>query len=291
MFCRDGSRLRDCRVRADELPMGAGALAGTTFAINRERLAKELGFARVARNSLDVTSDRDPAAELLFACSLCMIHLSRWAEDLIIYSSPGFGYVELADAYSTGSSLMPQKKNPDSLELIRGRSGSLLGNLMAMLAVMKGLPLAYDRDLQEDKAALFSGVDTTLGALEIAARVAATLRIRPERMKAMTQLGFLTATDLADELVRRGLPFADAHEQVGKLVRHCVAEGKTFQELTQEEAAQFVPGWDSDLHDVAVSAERSVERRNVTGGTAPEQVARQIARAEQLVEELQSKLK
>ncbi|MGD1103875.1 MAG: argininosuccinate lyase [Terriglobia bacterium] len=191
MFCRDGSRLRDCRVRADELPMGAGALAGTTFAINRERLARELGFARVARNSLDVTSDRDPVAELLFACALCMVHLSRWAEDLIIYSSPGFGYVELADAYSTGSSLMPQKKNPDSLELIRGRSGILLGKLMAMLAVMKGLPLAYDRDLQEDKVAMFSGVDTTRGALEIAARVAATLRIRPERMKAMTQLGFL----------------------------------------------------------------------------------------------------
>jgi len=291
MFCRDGSRLRDCRVRADELPMGAGALAGTTFAINRERLAKELGFARVARNSLDVTSDRDPVAELLFACSLCMVHLSRWAEDLIIYSSPGFGYVELADAYSTGSSLMPQKKNPDSLELIRGRSGALLGNLMSMLAVMKGLPLAYDRDLQEDKVAMFSGVDTTLGALEIAARVAATLRIRPERMKAMTQLGFLTATDLADELVRRGIPFAYAHEQVGKLVRHCAAEGKTFQDISVEEGAQFITGWDSELHDVATSMERSVARRNVTGGTAPKQVARQIARAEQLVEELRKKLK
>lgn len=291
MFCRDGSRLRDCRVRADELPMGAGALAGTTFTVNRERLAKELGFARVARNSLDVTSDRDPVAELLFACSLCMIHLSRFAEDLIIYSSPGFGYVELADAYSTGSSLMPQKKNPDSLELIRGRSGTLLGNLMSMLAVMKGLPLSYDRDLQEDKAAMFAGVDTTLGAVEIAARVAGTLRIRPERMKAMTQLGFLTATDLADELVGRGLPFADAHEQVGKLVRHCASENKTFQELSAEEAAQFIPGWDADLQDVATSMKRSVARRNVTGGTAPKQVARQIERAEQLVAELQKKLK
>ena len=291
MFCRDGSRLRDCRVRADELPMGAGALAGTTFAINRERLAKELGFARVARNSLDVTSDRDPVAELLFACSLCMLHLSRWAEDLIIYSSPGFGYVELADAYSTGSSLMPQKKNPDSLELVRGRAGILLGKLMAMLAVMKGLPLAYDRDLQEDKVAMFSGVDTTLGAIEIAAPVAATLRIRPERMKAMTQLGFLTATDLADELVRRGMPFADAHENVGKLVRFCADAGKTFQDLSADEAAQFVPGWDSDLNDVAVSMERSVARRGVTGGTAPKQVARQIARAERLVAELQQKLK
>ena len=291
MFCRDGSRMRDCRVRADELPMGAGALAGTTFAINRERLAKELGFARVARNSLDVTSDRDPVAELLFACSLCMVHLSRWAEDLIIYSSPGFGYLELADAYSTGSSLMPQKKNPDSLELIRGRSGTVMGNLMSMLAVMKGLPLCYDRDLQEDKVAMFSGVDTTLGALEIAARVAATLRIRPERMKAMTQLGFLTATDLADALVGRGLPFADAHEQVGKLVRYCSTESKTFQDLSAEEAAQFVPGWDSELHEVAISMERSLGRRNVTGGTAPKQVAHQIERAERVVEELQQKLK
>jgi len=291
MFCRDGSRLRDCRVRADELPMGAGALAGTTFAINRERSAKALGFARIARNSLDVTSDRDPVAELLFACALCMVHLSRWAEDLIIYSTPGFGYVELADAYSTGSSLMPQKKNPDSLELIRGRAGTLLGKLTGMLAVMKGLPLAYHRDLQEDKAALFSGVDTTLEALIIAGRVVATMRIHPDRMKAMTQLGFLTSTDLADELVRRGIPFADAHEQVGKLVRHCAAEGRTFQDLSAEEAGQFVPGWDSHLHAVATSIERSVARRNVTGGTAPKQVARQIARAEQFIAELQRKLK
>jgi argininosuccinate lyase len=166
-----------------------------------------------------------------------------------------------------------------------------MGNLMVMLAVMKGLPLAYDRDLQEDKAAMFSGVDTTLGALDIAARVAATLRIRPERMRAMTQLGFLTSTDLADELVRRGIPFADAHEQVGKLVRHCSAEGKTFQDLSAEEAAQFVPGWDSALHDVAISTERSVARRKVTGGTAPKQVARQVAHAEKLVGELLRKLK
>jgi argininosuccinate lyase len=290
MLCRDESRLRDCRERADELPMGAGALAGTSFAINRERLAKELGFARVARNSVDVTADRDPVAELLFACALCMVHLSRWAEDLIIYSSPGFGYVELADAYSTGSSLMPQKKNPDSLELIRGRSGSVLGNLTAMLAIMKGLPLAYGRDLQEDKGAMFSGVDTTLGALEIAARVMATLRLRPERMKAMTQFGFLTATDLADELVRRGVPFADAHERVGKLVRHCAAEGKTFHDLAMEEAAQFVPGWDAELHDIARSPEHSMARRNVTGGTAPRQVERQLARAEQVVREMRRKL-
>jgi argininosuccinate lyase len=210
---------------------------------------------------------------------------------LIVYSSPGFGYVELADAYSTGSSLMPQKKNPDSLELIRGRAGTLLGKLTGWLAVMKGLPLAYDRDLQEDKAAMFSGVDTTREALEIAARVTATLRIHPERMKAMTQFGFLTATDLADELVRRGVPFAEAHEQVGKLVRYCATEEKTFQELSKEEAKQFVPGWDSALHAVANSPERSVARRNVTGGTAPRQVARQIARAEQVIAELKRKLR
>ncbi len=290
MFDRDVSRLEDCCARADELPMGAGALAGTAFPVNRERLAQELGFARVARNSLDATSERDAVTELLFACALCMVHLSRWAEDLIIYSSPGFGYVELADAYSTGSSLMPQKKNPDSLELIRGRAGTLLGKLTGMLAVMKGLPLAYNRDLQEDKDALFAGVDATLGALTMAARVTATLRLHPERMKAMTQQGFLMATDLADELVRRGVPFAEAHERVGKLVRHCAAEGKTFQDLSAGEATKFVPAWDAKLQAVAISPERSVARRDVIGGTAPRQVARQIARAERTVAELRRKL-
>jgi argininosuccinate lyase len=186
--------------------------------------------------------------------------------------------------------MMPQKKNPDSLELIRGRAGTLLGKLTGMLAVMKGLPLAYNRDLQEDKAALFSGVDATLGALTMAACVTATLRLHPERMKAMTQQGFLTATDLADELVRRGVPFAEAHEQVGKLVRHCAAEGRTFQDLSTGEAKGFVPAWDARLQAVAISPERSVARRDVIGGTAPRQVARQIARAERTVAELQRKL-
>ena len=290
MFYRDVIRLEECRAHADELPMGAGALAGTTFAVNRERLARELGFARVARNSVDVTSDRDSVAELLFACALSMVHLSRWAEDRIIYSSPGFGYLELDDTYATGSSIMPQKKNPDSLELIRGRAGTVLGKLTGMLAVMKGLPLAYNRDLQEDKAALFSGVDTTLEALLIAGRVAATMRIHPERMQAMTELGFLTATDLADELVRRGVPFAEAHDQVGKLVRHCVEESKAFRDLSPAEAARFVPLWDAKLREAAISPERSVARRNVTGGTAPRQVATQIARAERMVKELKRKL-
>jgi argininosuccinate lyase len=290
MLGRDAGRLEDCRGRADELPMGAGALAGTSFAIDRQRLARELGFARVARNSLDVTSDRDFVAELLFACALVMTHLSRWAEDLIIYSSPGFGYVELADTYSTGSSLMPQKKNPDSLELIRGKAATVLGKLTGMLALLKGLPLAYNRDLQEDKGTLFAGVDITRDALEIAARVVRTLRLNPARMRAMTQQGFLTATDLADELVRRGAPFAEAHEQVGKLVRYAAERQKTFADLTAAEAHQFIPSWDAKLRAIAVSPERAVRRRNVVGGTAPRQVARQLVLAERALARMKRQL-
>jgi argininosuccinate lyase len=290
MFGRDVGRLEDCRARADELPMGAGALAGTSFRFDRVRLARELGFARVARNSLDATSDRDFVCELLFACALLMVHLSRLAEDLVIYCSPGFGYVELADAYSTGSSLMPQKKNPDVLELIRGKAARVLGMVTAMLALLKGLPLAYNRDLQEDKAALFDGVDTTRDALVLAARVVRTLRIHPQRMRAATAQGFLTATDLAEELVRRGVPFAEAHEQVGKLVRYCDERQKTFADLAPREARQFIPFWDGKLRAVASSPERAVRRRNVMGGTAPAQVARQQGAAERAVAELKRQL-
>lgn len=280
MLWRDTDRLRDCRNRADELPMGAGALAGTTFPINRAALARDLGFARVARNSLDVTSDRDFICELLFACSLALAHLSRLAEDFILYSSPAFGYIELSDEYSTGSSLMPQKKNADSLELIRGKAARVLGRLTSMLALLKGLPLAYNRDLQEDKAALFDGVDTTRDCMQLAARVLATLRIHPDRMRAATGLGFLTATDVADELVRRGVPFAQAHEQTGKLVSYSLSRKKTFAELEEDEARRFIPSWDRQLAQVASSPERAIERRNVIGGTAKRQVARQIAARE-----------
>ena len=290
MFWRDFTRLDDCLKRADELPLGAGALAGTTFPISRARLARELGFARVARNSLDVTSDRDFVAELIFACALIMLHLSRWAEDLIIYSSPGFGYVELADAYATGSSLMPQKKNPDSLELIRGKAATVVGKLTGLLALLKGLPLAYDRDLQEDKGALFGAVDTAHLSLLLAARVTRTLRVHPQRMQAMTHQGFLTATDLADELVRRGVPFAEAHEQVGKLVRHCCDHAKTFKDLSPSEARQIIPAWDAKLRAIANSPELSVARRKGVGGTAPSQVFRQIAAAEQLLAQLERRV-
>ncbi len=291
MLLRDFERLEECRKRADELPMGAGALAGTPFPLDRRALARELGFARVARNSLDVTSDRDFVAELVFACSLILAHLSRLAEDLIIFSSPHFGFVELDDAYSTGSSLMPQKKNPDALELIRGKAARLTGSLAGMLALLKGLPLAYNRDLQEDKAALFQGVDTARDALEIAAGVVRTLRIHPERMKAATAEGFLTATDLADELVRRGVPFAEAHRRVGKLVQYAARGKKAFRDLSAEEARRFLPAWDAKLRAVATSPETALRRRNVVGGTAPAQVARQLARAERDVRGLKRGLR
>ncbi len=290
MLSRDISRFEDCRERADELPLGAGALAGASFPLDRSRLAKELGFARVARNSLDVTSDRDFVCELLFAGALTLTHLSRLAEDLIIYSSPGFGYVELADAYSTGSSLMPQKKNPDSLELIRGKAATILGKVTGMLALLKGLPLAYNRDLQEDKAALFDAIDATRDALEISARVVHTLRIYPDRMKAATDQGFLTATDLAEELARRGVPFAQAHTRVGRLVRYCADRQKTFADLTDAEAQHFIPPWDAGLRSIALSPLIAVSRRNVVGGTSPNQVVRQVRAAERAVAELKRKM-
>lgn len=283
MSLRDWARLEDCRKRADELPMGAGALAGTSFPIDRGRLARALGFARVCQNSLDATSDRDFFAELLFACALALTHLSRLAEDLIIFSSSRFGFVELADAYSTGSSLMPQKKNPDALELARGKSARVLGRLAGVLALLKGLPLAYNRDLQEDKPAVFEGVETTREVTEIVARVVATLRVREDKMRSATEEGYLTATDLAEELVRRGTPFAEAHEQVGRLARFASERGKTFGVISPEEARRLVPAWDARLQSLAASPWESVRRKKVVGGTAPGQVSRQLQRAERTI--------
>jgi len=280
MFCRDWGRLEDCCGRADELPMGAGSLAGASFPIDRARLARELGFARVAQNSLDATSDRDSICELLFVCALTLLHLSRLAEDLVIFSSPAFGFVELADAYSTGSSLMPQKRNPDAMELIRGKAARVLGRLTGILTLLKGLPMGYNRDLQEDKAGLFDAVDTARDSLRLAARVVATLRVHPERMRAATARGYITATDVADELVRRGVPFAEAHHQVGMLVRRCVDSGKTFAGLSPAEVQECIPSWDATLREIAAASGKNVRRKNVLGGTAPVQVARQIRRAE-----------
>jgi argininosuccinate lyase len=286
MLMRDTARLRECYARVDELPMGTGALAGAAFPIDRERLARELGFARVARNSLDVTSDRDFVCDLLFACSLIMVHLSRLSEDFIIYSTPALGFVELHDAYATGSSLMPQKKNADTLELIRGKSARVLAGLTNILSLLKGLPLAYDRDLQEDKGVLFDAVDTTSDCLVLAGRVVATLRVRADKMKVATAQGFLTATEIADALVLRGVAFAQAHEQVGKLVKYCVDENRTFANLTLQEGRRLIPSWDQALVRTAVSAELSVRRKNAVGGTSPAQVARQLANAKRALTRL-----
>ncbi len=290
MLMRDVSRLQECYRRADELPMGAGALAGTAYPIDRLRLARELGFARAARNSLDVTSDRDFVCDVLFACSLVLVHLSRLAEDLIIYSTPPFGFVELDDAYATGSSLMPQKKNADALELVRGKAARVAGGLASMLMLLKGLPLAYDRDLQEDKKTLFDAVDTASDCLVLAGRVVESLRVHPDRMKAATAQGFLTATEVADALVHQGIPFAQAHEQVGKLVKYCVDRNKSFADVTEEEARRFIPAWNKSIAMVAVSPELSVQKKNVIGGTAPVQVARQLASADRRLARLKHDL-
>jgi argininosuccinate lyase len=290
MLARDVRRLQDCLDRVDELPMGAGALAGAAFPIDRTRLARELGFARVACNSLDVTSDRDFVCDLLFACSLILVHLSRLSEDFIIYSTPALGFVELHDAYTTGSSLMPQKKNADTLELIRGKAARVLGGLTQMLSLLKGLPLGYDRDLQEDKAALFEAVDTTSDCLILAGRVIGTLRVRGDRMKEATAQGFLTATEVADALVKQGVTFAEAHDLVGKLVRYCVDRNKTFADLALEEGRRLIPTWNKTLAKIAVSAELSVARKKAVGGTAPGQVARQLAIAAQSLDRLKKSL-
>jgi argininosuccinate lyase len=290
MLMRDVARLQECYNRVDELPMGAGALAGAAFPIDRSRLARELGFARVARNSLDVTSDRDFVCDLLFTCSLILVHLSRLSEDLIIYSTPALGFVELHDAYATGSSLMPQKKNADSLELIRAKAARSLGGLTQMLSLLKGLPLGYDRDLQEDKSALFDAVDTTSDCLILAGRVIGTLRVRADKMKEATAQGFLTATEVADALVHQGIAFAHAHELVGKLVKYCLDHYKTFADLTLEEGRRLIPTWDRTLAKIAVSAELSVRRKKAIGGTAPGQVARQLAIATQSLNRLRKGL-
>lgn len=290
MLARDASRLKDCYSRVDELPMGAGALAGTAYPIDRSRLASDLGFARAARNSLDVTSDRDFVCDLLFSCSLILAHLSRLAEDFIVYSTPALGFIEFHDAYATGSSLMPQKKNADTMELIRGKASRVLGELTNMLALLKGLPLGYDRDLQEDKRVLFDAVDTTMVCLVLAGRVIGTIRVRSDKMRESTAQGFLTATEVADVLVGRGIPFAKAHEQVGKLVKYCVEEDRTFANVTQDEARRFIPTWDKSLAETAASPELSVRRKDVIGGTAPGQVARQLANANRVISRFKKEL-
>ncbi len=278
MFRRDEERLADCRRRTDVLPLGAGALAGTTFPVDRQYVAEQLDFSSITENSLDAVSDRDFAVEFAAAASLIMVHLSRFCEEIILWSAAEFAFIELDDAYSTGSSMMPQKKNPDVAELIRGKSGRVFGDLQALLVMLKGLPLAYNKDLQEDKEALFDAVDTVKKCLLVFKPMIETMQVKKDNLAEAARGGFTNATDLADYLVRRGLPFREAHEVVGKAVWYCLEHGRTLDRLSLEEYKSFTPLVEEDVYE-AISINRCVEARRVPGGPAPESVADAIAGA------------
>src|SRR4029434_2322116 len=254
---RDHERLRDTRRRADVMPLGSGALAGSTIALDREGIAKALGFQRVTQNSIDAVSDRDFVADFLHSLAMIGIHLSRFSEDLIIWATAEFGFVEFSDAFATGSSLMPQKKNPNAAELMRGKSGRCSGNLMAVLTLMKGLPLAYNSDMQEDKEAFFDSVDTLEAIGGVLPPMLASLTFRTERMRTAAGESFATATDLADYLVRKGLPFRDGHEIVGKVVRYALERGVTLEQLDLEELRRFSDRFGPDVHQ-ALTVEASL---------------------------------
>jgi argininosuccinate lyase len=275
MFDRDGERFEECRTRIDVLPLGSGALAGTTLPIDRNYVAKLLGFSRVSKNSIDAVSDRDFLLEFLAAASILFVHLSRLADEFVLWSTREFGFVELPDGYCTGSSMMPQKKNPDVPELIRGKSGRVFGHLQALLTIMKGLPLAYNRDLQEDKIPLFDTVDTVKKCLKIMRELIAGMKVRREQMLSAARDGFMNATDLADYLVEHGVPFRLAHEGAGKVVQFCIAQGKRIEELTLGELKRFSAKIDKNVYQY-LSAEAMVERRRALGGTARRNVVRRL---------------
>jgi argininosuccinate lyase len=279
MLARDAARFADLRGRLGESPLGAGALAGSTLPLDSKATAATLGFAGPNPNSMDAVASRDAALEFLAAGAICMVNLSRLAEELVLWSSAEFGFVELADAYSTGSSLMPQKKNPDVPELVRGKSGRAIGNLVALLTVLKGLPLTYNRDLQEDKEPLFDTARTLGDSLEVMGGALATLTVNVARMRAAADDPMLLATDLAEALVREGVPFREAHEAVGKIVAHCVAGPRDLRSLARDELRSFHPAFASDAAAV-LSVERALEGRSLTGGTARARVAEALAAAE-----------
>jgi argininosuccinate lyase len=275
MFERDCGRFADGSERIDVLPLGSGALAGTTFPIDRAYVAKLLGFPRVSKNSIDAVSDRDFVLEFLAAASILFVHLSRLAEELVLWSSQEFGFIELPDGYCTGSSMMPQKKNPDVPELIRGKTGRVFGHLHSLLTIMKGLPLAYNRDLQEDKIPLFDTVDTVKASLKIMGEVIAGMKVRRARMLAAVKDGYMNATDLADYLVERSVPFRAAHEVAGKVVQYCVTENKRIEELSMAELKRFSSKFGKNVYRY-ISAEAVVGRRRALGGTAKGNVLRRL---------------
>ena len=280
MFDRDEERFRDCRKRIDVMPLGSAALAGTSLSLDREYAAELLQFPRISRNSMDAVSDRDFIAEFIFAASLLMTHMSRFCEDLIIWSSQEFGYVEISDAFTTGSSIMPQKKNPDVAELIRGKTGRVYGHLIAILTILKGLPMTYNRDLQEDKEPLFDTVDTVTAAVAILTEMITRIVYLRPRMEAEAELGFTTATDLAEYLVEKGVPFREAHSIVGRIVAYCLDAGKELAMITFEELKKFHAVFADDVLP-RLKAARSVNMKKTFGGTSPERVAERIREIEQ----------
>ena len=283
MLSRDDGRFADAARRADALPLGAGALAGTPFPIDREFVAAELGFSSVCENSLDAVADRDFAIEFCAAVALLMQHLSRLAEEIVLWSAPEFGFIELADAVTTGSSIMPQKKNPDVAELIRGKTGRVYGDLITLLTLLKGLVLAYNKDMQEDKEPLFDASDTARTCVSLMARLLAGAKFRPEAMRAALRGDFSTATDLADALAGAGVPFREAHEVVGRLVRECLLHGKILEDLTLDDLRQHDKRFPEDAL-AAITPEASADARRSRGGTGREAIYAQIARARGVLE-------
>ncbi len=282
MFQRDAGRFSDCYARTDVSPLGSGALAGTPYPLDREYVAKQLGFAAVSRNSMDSVSDRDFVVEYLAAAALCSVHLSRMAEEIILWSTAEFGFIELDDSYSTGSSIMPQKKNPDMAELVRGKTGRMVGHLTAALVMLKGLPMTYNKDMQEDKEGFFDAIDTLVTSLTVFQGMLATMRIKGGAMARAAEGSFATATDLADYLTKKGLPFRQAHEVVGKLVRHAIEHNTTFAGLSLADFQQFSPLFEEDARQITTQA--SLEARKTYGGTAPAQVQEALEAATALLD-------
>ena len=278
MLARDRERLAETRRRVNVLPLGSAALAGTSFPLDRESLAAALGFESVARNSLDAVSDRDFCVEFLSDCSLVMVHLSRLAEDIILYATSEFGFFALGDAIATGSSLMPQKKNPDSMELVRGKAGRVFGDLMSTLTMLKGLPLAYNKDMQEDKEAVFDAFDTVSACLQVTSTVMHNITVNEERALAAASTGYMNATELADYLVRKGMPFRNAHEVVGKVVMRAIELGKELDQLSVDELRAFSTLFAEDVH-LALSLAQTLKSKSQVGGTSPELLTAALAQA------------
>ncbi|MFB0527527.1 MAG: argininosuccinate lyase [bacterium] len=278
MLKRDRERFADCLNRVNVLPLGAGALAGTSFSIDREFVARQLGFTSVSENSIDTVSDRDFVIEFLSAGAMLMMHLSRLAEELVIWSSPEFSFIEMDEDFCTGSSIMPQKKNPDVAELIRGKTGRIYGNLQSLLTLMKGLPLSYNRDMQEDKERLFDTVDTLKNVLEVLSPLISSLKLNRERMLSLTKEGYLNATDAADYLVKKGVPFRKAHQLMKDILLYSMRKGKSLEELSIKELRVFSPLFSKDFFDV-INIIKCVKSRKSQGGTAPEEVKNQIKKS------------